>query len=180
MPNFWSPNINLRCHCFCFPFVSAPPRLGCLRKSSQPNLSTFYSLSLSLYFHHLLFHHYLPLLLTFPFPPDIPGCCCCWLSKVSIFLLPFCFLTNIVFYLIVSLTLTTLFGADFIWTAIVPCPILFDLNCINALRIYSWSQILGKDCHLLCACAIACNCTRTYILLCAYFANILDIDALSE
>ena len=35
-----------------------------------------------------------------------------------------------------------------------PVQSFFDLNCINVICINSSSQILGKDCHLLCACAI--------------------------
>ena len=72
---FWSFKVNLWCP-FCFKTLCTS-KLGCFRKSSQPNLSTFYPLSLSLYFHHFIFHPCLPPSLTFPFPPCAPGCCCC-------------------------------------------------------------------------------------------------------
>ena len=73
----------------------------------------------------------------------------------------------------------------FIWSGLHMdsfCPLSnpFRLELYQCHPNIFQSQILGKDCHLLCACTIACNCTCTYILLCAYFANILDIDALSN
>ena len=106
----------------------------------------------SLYFHHILFHPFCPLLsLSLSLPVSLAAAVANWV--LCPFLLLFCFLTNIVFlsYIFMKKVIYTniIIGADFTWTAIVPCPILFWLDlhqCYFIMKPNSWERVPPSLC----------------------------------
>ena len=142
---FWSSQVNLWC-LFCFKTVSAPQGWGVSENLHNQIFLISTHFHFSLYFHHILFHPFLPPSITLPFPPFIPGCCCDWLSNVSIFYFVFCFLTNIVFLFLVLnvITLKAFLERTLYGQLLSPVQSFFNLNCINAILLIHEAKLLRK------------------------------------